>query len=652
MTNLEQFSEKCLLDAKKIRIFESLLLELFKKGKISGTVHTCVGQEIIGVVLSKYLKEKDHVVSNHRGHGHYLSRTENYSGLLAELMGKVSGCSKGVGGSQHTYFENFLTNGVQGGMVPIATGIALNNKRTDNQAISVSYIGDGTLGEGILYESINIAANWGLSLLIVLENNAYAQSTSSTQTFSGDMECRFTGFGADYFQCSSFDLDDLSSTFKKSVDNCRSKSVPTVVEVKTYRLNPHSKGDDNRDPKEIQKYTTLDLVNNWNPNVSSIKNLKDFESYLAELVEKTEKDRTVDIDYFEHPYIENKVITGDLKASSSKRYNSLINEGLRYILKTYSQSLIIGEDIEDFSGQSASPYGGAFKVTSGLSQAFPSRVLNTPISEAAITGITSGYSMYAQRSIVEIMFGDFTTLILDQLLQHASKFYSMYGKQIDCPVIVRTPMGGRRGYGPTHSQSLEKFFLGIPHLGVVALNHRLLPKSILKAIYEQYGNPFLLIENKVLYTREFDTDRLAGYEYTFTNKCFPEIIIEPINQKVDISIFCYGDMLFEAEESAKELFFEHEIIVQIVCVSLISSPLSDDFFKEVELGEKIVVIEEGNSYNGWGAHTISHLSKKMKTISPLIIGYDDIIPCNQNLELNLLPNKESIVDKLYHFNNE
>ena len=166
---------KILLESKKIRIFEELLLNLYSKGKISGTVHTCVGQEIIGVALSNYLTENDHVVSNHRGHGHYLSRTKNYRGLLAELMGKKTGCSKGVGGSQHTYFKNFLTNGIQGGMVPIAAGVALFNKKKNNQSISVAFIGDGTLGEGIIYETINIASNWNLPLLIIIENNSYVR---------------------------------------------------------------------------------------------------------------------------------------------------------------------------------------------------------------------------------------------------------------------------------------------------------------------------------------------------------------------------------------------------------------------------------------------------------------------------------------------
>ena len=130
---------------------------------------------------------KDHIVSNHRGHGHYLSRLDDIKGLISEVMGKIDGCSGGIGGSQHMVNANYLSNGIQGGMVPVATGIGLHYKKRGIEAISISYIGDGTLG-GIIYESFNIASNWGIPLLVVLENNRIAQSTSFEQSFSGDIK--------------------------------------------------------------------------------------------------------------------------------------------------------------------------------------------------------------------------------------------------------------------------------------------------------------------------------------------------------------------------------------------------------------------------------------------------------------------------------
>ena len=123
--------------------------------------------------------------------------------------------------------------------------------------------------------------------------------------------------------------------------------------------------------------------------------------------------------------------------------------------------ILMGEDILD-------PYGGAFKVTRGLSSAFPDRVLAAPISEAGMVGAAAGMALRGLRPGVEIMFGDFLTLAADQLINHIAKFRWMYNDQVRVPLVVRTPMGGRRGYGPTHSQTLEKLFLGIPGLTVLA----------------------------------------------------------------------------------------------------------------------------------------------------------------------------------------
>ena len=190
-----------------------------------------------------------------------------------------------------------------------------------------------------------------------------------------------------------------------------------------------------------------------------------------------------------------------------------LNFALHHAMETDERVHVLGEDILD-------PYGGAFKVTRGLSTKFPERVLTTPISEAVIAGLTAGMAMRGLRPVVEIMFGDFVPLIADQLINHAAKFRWMYNDQIRVPMVVRTPMGGRRGYGPTHSQSLEKMFLGVPGLKVVAPNTLGDPAILLTAAIAD-EDPVLFIEHKLLYTRpllesgkgdlaEFDVEERPG----------------------------------------------------------------------------------------------------------------------------------------------
>ena len=169
-----------------IRQSEERLLELFAQGKLNGTVHTCIGQEFSPVSVANALRKDDFVVSNHRGHGHYISRTGDLNGLFAEVMGKVTGCSGGMGGSQHFCAHNYLSNGIQGGMVPIAAGFVFGKKlKGINDIVSVAFIGDGTLGQGILYETWNIVSKWEIPLITVIENNGIAQTTDINQT----LEC-------------------------------------------------------------------------------------------------------------------------------------------------------------------------------------------------------------------------------------------------------------------------------------------------------------------------------------------------------------------------------------------------------------------------------------------------------------------------------
>ncbi len=178
-----------------------------------------------------------------------------------------------------------------------------------------------------------------------------------------------------------------------------------------------------------------------------------------------------------------------------------LNSALRQALTQDERVLLMGEDLLD-------PYGGAFKVTRGLSEAFPDRVLTTPISEAGFVGVATGMALRGLRPVVEIMFGDFVTLIADQLVNHAAKFRWMYNDQVSVPLVVRTPMGGRRGYGPTHSQTLEKLFLGVPGLRVLAPCALGDPGKLLLDAILVDEDPVLFIENKLLYLSQ--VQELAG----------------------------------------------------------------------------------------------------------------------------------------------
>ena len=233
-----------------IRHFELTLLELFARGKVAGTTHTCLGQEHIPVALKPLLDDADYLFSNHRGHGHYLARFGDPYGLLAEIMGREGAVCNGVGGSQHILRDRYLSTGVQGQNVPVAAGAALRLKRAEPGQLAVVHIGDGSWGEGAVYEGLNMAALWGLPLVVVVENNGIAQSTPTAAHLAGSIAGRAAGFGIDYELVGGTDLSAIRARLASPIARARKHSRPLVIEFRTIRLGPHSKGDDSRDPRE------------------------------------------------------------------------------------------------------------------------------------------------------------------------------------------------------------------------------------------------------------------------------------------------------------------------------------------------------------------------------------------------------------------
>ena len=241
-----------------IRCFEETVLDLFSRGKLNGTTHTCIGQEANAVGLISLLSRDDIIWSNHRCHGHYLAFTRDVKGLLHELIGLQSGICGGKGGSQHLCSGNFFTNGVQGSIVPVAAGMALAEKIKGTSAVTAVFLGDGTLGEGVVYEAFNIASLWSNPILFVVENNFYAQTSPSRLHTAGGIAQRGRAFNLPVFECASNDVHDVRRAAAAAIQPVKCARTPAMLVLDTYRLSPHSKGDDFRDPGEIASWREKD----------------------------------------------------------------------------------------------------------------------------------------------------------------------------------------------------------------------------------------------------------------------------------------------------------------------------------------------------------------------------------------------------------
>lgn len=618
-----------------IRTVEEKLLQLFAAGRLSGTTHTCIGQELSAIALADALDpERDVIFSNHRCHGHYIAWTDDVEGLIAEVMGKRTGVCGGIGGSQHLCGRRFYSNGVQGGIVPVAAGIAFAHKLAGSRAITAVCIGDGTLGEGVVYETLNIAARWSIPLLVVLEDNGYAQSTRQSETLAGSICARAAAFGLRTFETGTWEVASMAHALELAAAYVRSNSAPAFVRIDTYRLAAHSKGDDDRDAEEIASFARRDPLNVFlasDAGAAAAPLLAQARGRVERAVELAAADVAP-------------------RAAASDSTVSAIDEALRPVafedatqlaslnralaswLADDPHVLLLGEDIR-------SPYGGAFKVTRGLSDAFPQRVLNCPISEAAIVGIGNGLALQGFRPVVEVMFGDFITLCFDQIVNHAAKFNGMYQGRASAPIVVRAPMGGGRGYGPTHSQNLEKHLAGTPGMTLLVLHGRVRVRQMFDSLRACSG-PVVLIENKLLYRERGDAALPPGYRAAESGGGFPTTVLSP-PEPPDITIVAFGRMSLLAEQVAAELARSEEIQAELVFPLQVSPLDIGPILAAAARTGRVLVVEEGAAGFDLAAEVIATLAVSWRGARPLfarrIAARAAPIPSSPDLEREALP---------------
>jgi pyruvate/2-oxoglutarate/acetoin dehydrogenase E1 component len=322
-----------------------------------------------------------------------------------------------------------------------------------------------------------------------------------------------------------------------------------------------------------------------------------------------------------------------------------LNRGLKTAMDSDERVYVLGEDVPD-------PYGGAFKVTKGLSTDYPDRVITTPVSEAGIVGLATGMALKGLRPVVEIMFGDFVTLIADQVINGLSKFSWMYGGALDIPIVIRTPMGGRRGYGPTHSQTLEKLFLGVPGLRVLAPSRFTDPGGLIFNAIQDPG-PVLFVENKLQYQRRVDDPALSALERRAQPQDgYATAVTVSVSgaPKPLLTIAAYGDMADRAAEALVRLAYEQEVFGELVVLEQLD-PLGPGRELPTALADslrhtrRLLTVEEGTHTHGWGAEVIARASESTtdRVAFGRVASLDLPIPAARTLEESVLPDVDAIV---------
>src|SRR6202171_2889004 len=258
----------------KIRAFEEQVNELYKGAKMPGLAHLYIGEEGVAVGVCEALRRDDYITSTHRGHGHCLAKGASVDRMFAELLGKEAGYCRGKGGSMHIADQdtgNLGANAIVGGSAGIATGAAFSAKRLGKGQVAVSFFGEGALGQGLLYETMNLAQLWKLPVIYLCENNLYNEYTHYTETTAGDLKARASAFGIETAEVDGQDVRAVYAAAKRLVERARQGEGPAFLLCNTYRYHGHHVGDINRayyrpkteEQEWVTKHDPLKTLSTW-----------------------------------------------------------------------------------------------------------------------------------------------------------------------------------------------------------------------------------------------------------------------------------------------------------------------------------------------------------------------------------------------------
>jgi 2-oxoisovalerate dehydrogenase E1 component len=495
----------------EIREFELRVARLTKEGKIPGFVHLSLGQEATAVGACAPLTDTDIITSTHRGHGHCIAKGLDAGGMFAELMGRASGTCKGLGGSMHIADPSkgiFGANGIVAAGLPIADGAALAARLKEVSGVVVAFFGDGAVAQGTFHEAINLAALWRLPIIFFCENNHYAEFSAAESQHPVPLVTRAAGYGVTFAAVDGNDVQAVEHLMAGLCARARAGEGPFVVEADTYRWHGHYEGDPERyrAKEEVAEWKSRDPLAMARNQLMS-QGVGEVQLDEVEASVRTRMDDAVrDALAAPEPDPASVSLSGLMMAPRVEymdppapaegeifRTMDAVHDALEYELESDPSVFVAGVDV----GKG----GNVFALTRGLADRWPSRVLDTPISEAAVMGLAVGSAMAGLRPVVELMYLDFIGVCLDQILNQAAKLRFMTGGKARLGLTIRTQFAAGRSSGSQHSQSLEAILAHIPGLTVVMPSTPWETYGLLRSAIKD-PNPVIFIENRLLYGRK------------------------------------------------------------------------------------------------------------------------------------------------------
>ena len=647
--------ERLYQQMQRVRRFDQRVHELFLEGFVKGTAHSYVGEEAIAVGACAAISDKDYIVSHHRGHGHCIAKGADLTRMAAELMGRETGYSKGLGGSMHIAdIERGIlgANGIVGAGIGLGTGAALSANLRKSGQICVVFFGDGASNEGIFHEALNMASIWKLPVVFVLENNQFGLSTRITDVAAID---RFSRRAAGYsMPGETIDGNDVAVVYdsvSRAASRARNGEGPSLIECITWRWGDHSMR------ANLPAYRGDEEDRVWREERDAIRRAGDrlkerqvTDARLTEIRETVERELTAAVEtaklaaeptvaVFENavtaPHEDFGPEPGPGHESARELgYGEAIREAIDQEMARDPRVFVMGEDVGKI--------GGIFAATRGLIDKYgKERLRDTPISEMAIAGAAVGAAITGMRPIAEIQIFDFITHMIDPIVNQAAKFRYMLGGVPKVPVVFRGPQGGGVRLAAQHSQSLEAWFCHVPGLVVMAPSTPYDAKGLLAAAIRD-DNPVIFCEHKLLYVQTKGPVPAIDYAIPVGKA---DIKRPGKDVTVVVTLALVAPALRAAEQLARE-----GIDVEVIDPRTLRPLDTETIVNSVKKTGRLVIAHEGWKKWGFGAEVAAVVQEEAFDYldAPIArVGMRDVpMPYNDTLERTVIPGQDEILEAI------
>jgi 2-oxoisovalerate dehydrogenase E1 component len=632
-----------------IRHTEEQLVRAHQRGLVHGACHTYIGQEAIAVGVCAHLRSDDVVFSTHRGHGHALAKGVPPVELMAELLGRANGCSRGRGGSMHLFAPEIGllgTSGIVGPCILQAAGAGYAFRLAQSARVAVAFFGDGAVNNGAFHEGLNMAAIWKLPVLFVCENNQFATEVPFAYAAAApNVADRGALYGMPGIAVDGNDLRAVHAAAGQAVERARAGGGPTLLECKTYRTRPHAEGMGDytyRTREEVESWRTrCPLVRLRGELLAGGVREEDIAAVEAEIDAEVAKGWTAAeagpwpaaADAGTHVVDDRPRPTPAPAATAQAREISWVQatlEALDEAMARDGRIFVLGEGI--------GKRGGNFKTTAGLYDRYgPLRLCDTPICERGFVGLACGAAMAGAAPVVDFMFADFILDAVGEVINQIAKMRYMSSGRLQMPVLLRGCVGIGHSAATHHSGNYYPLYAHFPGLRVVVPSTPADAKGLLRRALR--GNdPVVFLEHRELMALKGPVPE-GDYEVDFGRAAV-------VREGRDVTVVALALMVHRTLEAARRLEAEG-VSVEVVDPRSVAPLDTDTILKSVHKTGRLLIVDEAFAPYGIGAEIAAAAADR---------GFDDLdapicrlnglhtpTPYSPTLEAAVVPNVDGIV---------